>query len=366
MKTINQNKIKTLLAGFVFCISIFSANTVFAYETLTAPVNVKATVPAVGQITISFSKTDSSTRTHVKCSQTSGYYYYEINGGASPITVNVKKDGTTYKKYTCTVASVQTLFSPDDTYGPESLASNEVDPNKADAVVVPTAPGAPQGVVAVPGDKQATITWRAPASDGNGTIIKYVVSTSSSLVGPSANGRDVDPITSTTGFGFDYTYTYTGLTNDKPYTFYVRAENSAGPSVWASSGQVTPKEGAGDTKIGDGGSDPTKIGDPGTEGNPSQDGLSINIAYKNPLHKTASDIPALIAVVLKAVAKLLFPVVVIMILYAGFLFVIARGNTEKIGEAKKALTYAVVGAAIVLGAYGLAQLVQGILASVVS
>ncbi len=47
-----------------------------------------------------------------------------------------------------------------------------------------------------------------------------------------------------------------------------------------------------------------------------------------------------------------------MLLYSGFLFVLARGNAEKLGEAKKALMYTLIGAAIVLGAKGLATIIE--------
>jgi hypothetical protein len=43
-------------------------------------------------------------------------------------------------------------------------------------------------------------------------------------------------------------------------------------------------------------------------------------------------------------------VAVIMVMYAGFLFVTARGNEAQITKAKQALLYAVIGAAILLGA----------------
>ena len=43
-------------------------------------------------------------------------------------------------------------------------------------------------------------------------------------------------------------------------------------------------------------------------------------------------------------------VAVVMIMYAGFLFVTARGDSGQITKAKDALLYAVIGAAILLGA----------------
>ncbi len=62
--------------------------------------------------------------------------------------------------------------------------------------------------------------------------------------------------------------------------------------------------------------------------------------------------------ILKGIVLLLTPIVVIMMLYAGFLFVTAQGNAEKLGEAKKALLYTMIGAAIVLGAEGFATIIK--------
>jgi hypothetical protein len=51
-------------------------------------------------------------------------------------------------------------------------------------------------------------------------------------------------------------------------------------------------------------------------------------------------------------------VAVIMIIYAGFLYVTARGNDTKITEAKNALTWAVIGAAILLGAWVISEAIS--------
>jgi len=51
-------------------------------------------------------------------------------------------------------------------------------------------------------------------------------------------------------------------------------------------------------------------------------------------------------------------VAVLMIMYAGFLFVTARGNEGQISKAKQALLYAVIGAAILLGAWVISQAIS--------
>jgi hypothetical protein len=86
-------------------------------------------------------------------------------------------------------------------------------------------------------------------------------------------------------------------------------------------------------------------------------GSNINITLQNPLSGT-NTLDGFLGKILDAVVLLLTPVVVIMMLYSGFLFVVARGNSEKLGEAKKALMYTLIGAAIVLGAKGFSTVIQ--------
>lgn len=56
---------------------------------------------------------------------------------------------------------------------------------------------------------------------------------------------------------------------------------------------------------------------------------------------------AIVNVVIKYGALL----IVLMIVYAGFKFVVAQGNSEKVSEARKMLTWIVVGAFVLLGVY---------------
>lgn len=77
----------------------------------------------------------------------------------------------------------------------------------------------------------------------------------------------------------------------------------------------------------------------------------------NPVPKITS-VPGLIRTLLDGVLTIGIPIVALVIIYAGFLFVAARGNTEKLGEAKNALWNAIIGAAILLGAWSIAKLIQ--------
>lgn len=61
--------------------------------------------------------------------------------------------------------------------------------------------------------------------------------------------------------------------------------------------------------------------------------------------------------VTEAAVKILLPFIVIGFMYSGFLFVKAQGNEKELEEAKKAIWYSMIGAFILLGAWGFAQII---------
>ncbi|EKD78660.1 MAG: hypothetical protein ACD_41C00303G0008 [uncultured bacterium] len=65
----------------------------------------------------------------------------------------------------------------------------------------------------------------------------------------------------------------------------------------------------------------------------------------------------IVIAMVNGVLTLLGMVFLIMLIYAGILWVLARGNEEQIVKAKTILKRSVVGLAIVLGSYGLARLI---------
>ena len=69
---------------------------------------------------------------------------------------------------------------------------------------------------------------------------------------------------------------------------------------------------------------------------------------KNPL--CVNSIAGLIAVLLDLISKIGLVAALMMIIYSGFLFVTARGDTSKLETARKTFLYTVIGAAILLAA----------------
>jgi len=86
------------------------------------------------------------------------------------------------------------------------------------------------------------------------------------------------------------------------------------------------------------------------------DSTSFNIDIDNPI--SVNSIPDLIQKVLEGLIKIGIPLLVVMIVYSGFLYLFARGEPAKITAAHEMLKYTLIGGAILLGAWALAQLIH--------
>jgi hypothetical protein len=78
---------------------------------------------------------------------------------------------------------------------------------------------------------------------------------------------------------------------------------------------------------------------------------------ENPL-KSVSTIDGFIKVILEGVIKIGIPIIALAIIYSGILFVAARGAPDKLKKAKDALMYTLIGAAILLGSWAIAQIIS--------
>ena len=92
---------------------------------------------------------------------------------------------------------------------------------------------------------------------------------------------------------------------------------------------------------------------------PAPTPVAFNIVIKNPFAGGNS----LEEFIKKAINDIVLPIggviAVLMIMYAGFLFVTAGGEPAKITKAKDALLYAAIGAAILLGAWVISEAIGG-------
>lgn len=89
---------------------------------------------------------------------------------------------------------------------------------------------------------------------------------------------------------------------------------------------------------------------------PSDPSITNTEKLTNPIK--VDDVNSFIKILLEGILRLGMPIVALAIIYSGFLFVAARGNAEKLSTAKDALTYTMIGAAILLGSWAIAILIS--------
>ena len=97
----------------------------------------------------------------------------------------------------------------------------------------------------------------------------------------------------------------------------------------------------------------------GANNNPAPTGVEVTNGIKNPLGDNITDIPSFITTILNFVLFIAVPIIALAIIYTGFLFVTAQGNSEKLKKAKTTLLYTIIGAALLLGSYVIAQAIKG-------
>lgn len=121
------------------------------------------------------------------------------------------------------------------------------------------------------------------------------------------------------------------------------AQGSAGPNPAGSGGSAGPNP------AGNGGGSATP--------NPAGPG-----ALQNPLNNI-NGVEDLLVAILEVLIIIAVPIIVIFIILAGFKYVTARGNAQQIQEASRALTYAIIGAVLVVGALAIAEIIKNLVAA---
>ena len=79
----------------------------------------------------------------------------------------------------------------------------------------------------------------------------------------------------------------------------------------------------------------------------------------NPLDCQYSSVPGFIRGALLVLVKVSIPILTLFIVWSGFLFVTARGNSGKLETAKSNFVYVIIGALLILGAWVIATLIGG-------
>jgi hypothetical protein len=78
--------------------------------------------------------------------------------------------------------------------------------------------------------------------------------------------------------------------------------------------------------------------------------------FTNPLQ--FNDITSMLDAILNVVVIISIPIVVLFLILAGFHYVTARGNPEKIKDASTALLYGVIGGVVIIGANAILAIVE--------
>lgn len=87
----------------------------------------------------------------------------------------------------------------------------------------------------------------------------------------------------------------------------------------------------------------------------------IGSTLTNPLN--SSSFAELIESIAKLAAKIGIPIAALFIIYSGLLFVTARGNEKQLETAKASFTWAIIGTAILLGAWVIASAIEATIRS---
>lgn len=87
----------------------------------------------------------------------------------------------------------------------------------------------------------------------------------------------------------------------------------------------------------------------------------LQFEFKNPL--AFSTIEDFLVAILNVVIVIATPIVVLFIIYAGFLYVTARGNATQVEEATRALTYAIIGGVLIIGAVAISKIIANLVGS---
>lgn len=184
------------------------------------------------------------------------------------------------------------------------------------------------------------------------------------LVITSAYAQQTDP---GDGAFFDAPQTDPGdgaLYNDIPQTDPGDgALNNSGSYDWGLDSQPSGNTGVDDWTKNSTGELGVDSNQPGLNINSSQQGLGVNspsggsAKLTNPI--TAKTLDEFIIKIIDVLLVFAVPLIVLYIMYAGYLFVTAAGKAEQITQARTALLYALVGGVIVLGAKLIITVIEG-------
>ena len=78
--------------------------------------------------------------------------------------------------------------------------------------------------------------------------------------------------------------------------------------------------------------------------------------FCNPLQ--SNTLSGFLQAILSSLIFILFPVIVMMLVYSGFLFIAAQGNPEKLRTARRVFLWTLIGGFVILASWAIAQAIQ--------
>ena len=93
-------------------------------------------------------------------------------------------------------------------------------------------------------------------------------------------------------------------------------------------------------------------------------GTSVSTTLQNPIKY--DNFTDFVSAVIKAAVEVLMPFVVLAFIYSGFLFVKAQGKDDELTKAKSAIFWSVIGAFILLGAWGFAEIIGQTVSTIIN
>ncbi|MSR71289.1 MAG: hypothetical protein EXS50_01270 [Candidatus Taylorbacteria bacterium] len=88
------------------------------------------------------------------------------------------------------------------------------------------------------------------------------------------------------------------------------------------------------------------------------------VTIKNPIK--ADDISQLVDFIFSLVLQIGVPIAVIMLIYSGFMFIMARGNPEQLKIARTSFMWTVIGTAVLLGASVISEVIMSTIGQIKS
>ena len=96
--------------------------------------------------------------------------------------------------------------------------------------------------------------------------------------------------------------------------------------------------------------------------NRAVDGGGLSDVLSNPL-KGISSVEGLLTAILNVLLIIAVPIIIFFIIFAGCSYVTAQGNPEKIKQASRSLTYAIIGGVLILGGVAISEIIKSIVLS---